>query len=132
MMPPLPDGFIPPPLPIPNLANHQAFNPAAPFTPPFHFPASQQISQNSLPSSQAKIGIHAHSPAKTVVAETDKEDGEVSDTSLPTGPAPMQGRNWKNFQQPSRERYQPTTRNLKQTKRDERRGANNHKAGRGG
>jgi len=131
-VPPIVDGSILPPFPPPHLANNQALNSAAPVTPSFPVPHLQQIHKTMPLSSQANIPTHSHALVKPVEMDTDKEDGELSDTSLPTGPASMQGRNRKKIQQPVRDRNQPTARNLKKhAKREERRGANIHRAGRG-
>lgn len=120
--------FIMPPMP-PHLANNHTLTPASPFPMPFAVPSLPQVPGVTSPSKQNDFHSQSQLPANYGATEADKEEGELSDRALPTGPASM---NRKKILQASREHSQQGARiSKKQAKREAQRAAALNKAGRG-
>lgn len=123
----MPGGFILPPGIAPYLANSRILN----TTSPLLVPPSHSLTSATTPSQQDIAPLESQSSATPAGTEADKEEGELSDSALPTGPASMQGKR-KRALQSSRERNQQGVRiTKKQVKRDERRVATLNRIGRG-
>lgn len=129
--PPVPHGFLPPLIPSPNLVGAQMSNPTSAYLP---FPFSSLRHTTCIPS-PTKQPCPTPQPGPTIntsVVQTDREEGELSDCDLPTGPASMQRRSQKKALQAGRERNPQVGRmSKKQMKREERRGAALDKVDRG-
>lgn len=121
MMPPMPDGFMVPPvppIPPPQFSNNQAMDNGSGL--PMPFPFSAMAPAASTPLQQPTL--QGLSGAKIATLQQDKEEGEVSELDAPTGPAAMQGRNQKDKPQTRQERPQQNGYiSRKQARREERR-----------